>query len=210
MAREVLNRVCFGTSKVHEHPTLAARAAKLLIKPAVLHDYCRHRVQWADYPGMIYEKDHSVRGTYVTGLTDGDISRLDQFEGSEYAREKVKVMIVEDNDTAQGDVVDTETYVFTGGDWRLEKREWDFEEFRQEKLQNWADHSVEYQGMFLANDKFGSLLTYRRGRRGRRLRPHWRTRHPCCPNQQDPTEGRRAGGRRRGGHPQECCLEYLY
>ena len=96
---------------------------------------------------MIYEKGHSVQGTYVTGLTDGDIYRLDHFEGGEYIRVTVKVMLLDANGGAHGDMLDAETYVFTAGDSRLEKREWDFEEFRQEKLRNWADHSEEYQGM---------------------------------------------------------------
>jgi len=121
----------------------------LSVKPAILHDYCRHRVLHADYPGIIPEKGHTVRGTYVTGLTDGDIWRLDTFEGGQYSRDKVSVVLLIDADhdagKNEGEVVETETYVFTEGDEWLERVEWDYEVFRKEKMHRWADHSEEYQ-----------------------------------------------------------------
>ncbi|KAJ7639862.1 hypothetical protein DFH06DRAFT_953348, partial [Mycena polygramma] len=91
------------------HPKILKRVigndgSHLQICPAVLLKYTRHKVKYADYPGIIpYSEgrvlfDHdigreacSVRGTMVTGLTKSDVSLLDVFEGSEYTREKVKV-----------------------------------------------------------------------------------------------------------------------
>lgn len=83
-----------------------------------------------------------MRGTYVSGLTDGDIFRLDAFEGDEYERIKVKVRLVEDG----GKEVEALTYLYTAGEAWLEKKEWSYEEFRQDKLHRWADSSNEYQG----------------------------------------------------------------
>jgi hypothetical protein len=151
MARQVLYRVIYGTSDIRTYPTLVARAAQLKIQPAILRDYCRHRVRNADYPGVISQEGESVRGTYVTGLTDADMKRLDFFEGSEYDRKKVQAVILAEGETHAGQdakEVDTETYVYTAGDGRLEKGEWDFEDFVKNKMPgNWADDSSEeYEG----------------------------------------------------------------
>lgn len=151
MARQVLYRVIYGTSNIRTSPILVARAAQLTIQPAILRDYCRHRVRNADYPGVIPQEGESVRGTYVTGLTDADIQRLDYFEGSEYRRNKVRAVTLAEGETHAGPdakEVDTETYVYTAGDGRLEKGEWDFEDFVKNRMPgNWADDdSEEYEG----------------------------------------------------------------
>jgi hypothetical protein len=115
----------------------------LTIQDAILHDYCRHRVRYCDYPGILPEKGRTVRGTYVTGLTDGDIHRLDSFEGGEYERVKVKVELVREE--AGKNQAEAETYVYCAGEQYLEKKEWDYEEFRREKMHRWTDESDEYQ-----------------------------------------------------------------
>ncbi|APA05661.1 hypothetical protein SS1G_02011 [Sclerotinia sclerotiorum 1980 UF-70] len=149
MAPEVLYRVIYGSSK---HSSIS-----LTITPALLPDYCRHRVRFADYPAIIHEPGHTVRGTYVTGLTPSNMRNLDHFEGSQYERKvvTVKVLTPKDKEHVQGpsailgEAVETgeekeaQTYVFTDLD-ELEKGEWDFAFFRQEKLKNWADESEEY------------------------------------------------------------------
>lgn len=151
MAREILYRVCYGSQKLAEGSFQASLAAALTIKPAILHDYCRHKVKRADYPGIVMEKGHTVRGTYVTGLTDHDIMMLDGFEGSEYHRRKVKVVVLKPNDKkklVENEEVQAETYVFTAGRNRLEDEEWDYDEFRREKMHRWVDLSIEYEGEF--------------------------------------------------------------
>ena len=84
-----------------------------------------------------------MRGTYVTGLTDGDLWRLDIFEGSEYARRGVRVRILEEGRAGEGLVecgeeVKAQTYIWIAGAGLLEEREWDFEEFRREKMRFWV------------------------------------------------------------------------
>ena len=153
MAREVLYRVCYGTHQFTADDKFKADlAASLSIKPAILHDYCRHKVQQADYPGIIATPGRTVRGTYVTGLTEHDIMMLDMFEGSEYRRRKIKVMLLKPNNSkelVETEKVETETYVFTAGRHHLEDEEWDYDEFRKEKLHRWVDQSVEYEGKVL-------------------------------------------------------------
>ncbi|RFU35188.1 hypothetical protein B7463_g1106, partial [Scytalidium lignicola] len=160
MAPEVLYRVIYGSSRVP--PERASLAANLTITPALLSNYCRHRVLNCDYPGIIPEEGHTVRGTYVTGLTNADIWRLDVFEGDEYERRKVKVALLVD-EGEDGREVEADVYVFTAGDDKLEKVEWDFEVFRREKMHRWADHSDEYKEVDVAVDVNGHDGTGGRG-----------------------------------------------
>lgn len=128
-----------------------------------------------------------MRGTYVTGLTEHDIQRLDWFEGSEYSRREVNVVLLKvdgQHNLVERDEVQTETYVFTAGRHRLEIEEWDYEVFRKEKMHRWADLSEEEiygKASFLG--LCARMLTQSRGRRGRRSgrersRSDWRTRRP--------------------------------
>jgi len=145
MAPAVLNRVLYGES----YPA-SDKKGLLTIKPAILHDFVRRRVRFADYPGIIPEKGQSVLGTYVTGLTARNISRLDIFEGSQYTRNKVNIKLLtkvgdaQGNGNEEGEEVETETYEFTDSARDLENGEWDFERFKTEKMHRWADTSDEY------------------------------------------------------------------
>lgn len=134
MAPEVFYSVCYGTSD----PPDAFKGLHTLT-PAVLDDYSRHRVKHADYPGIVPEEGHSVRGVFATGLTDANMVKLDYFEGSEYERKKVKVKVLKtvDGKEAEGEERDAIAYVFLYPD-SLERVEWDFEAFRRDKLRFWA------------------------------------------------------------------------
>lgn len=149
MAREVLHRVIYENDGLSD-PVKAKLAAKLRIRPAILHDHTRRRVRYADYPGMIPLAGHTVRGTYVTGLRDIDIRRLDMFEGGQYERQKIRCHIITEDGKSTGEECVAETYIFTEGDEHLENREWDYEEFRRDKLYRWSGQSEEFKG-WLAN-----------------------------------------------------------
>ena len=116
----------------------------LRIRPAILHDYCRRQVRCADYPGLILESGKCVKGTYVTGITDMDIWRLDTFEGDEYGRKVVKARLMNDDGT-EGEEAECSTYVFLD-ERGLVKEEWDFDQFVKEKLYRWIGESKEYSG----------------------------------------------------------------
>lgn len=86
-----------------------------------------------------------MRGLLVTGLKDRDMIHLDTFEGDQYTRQEVKVKVLknlamdEKVDKVVGkedERVEAETYVWTSKD-ELEKEEWDFEEFKREKMHRW-------------------------------------------------------------------------
>jgi hypothetical protein len=164
MAPQVLHRVIWGS----QTPPTPAHASLLRIRPAILHAHQRHKVKHADYPAILPTNStctsSSVRGTLVQGLTDGDIWRLDIFEGSEYARRKVSVRVLEqDSSNAMGDLqqtadknvegehVEAETYIWIAGAQRLEAEEWDFAEFVRDKMKRWvgreaADTDEGFQG----------------------------------------------------------------
>ncbi|KAI4723072.1 hypothetical protein E4T48_00738 [Aureobasidium sp. EXF-10727] len=148
MAKEVLYNVIFGTSSISRYNIQTVTQT-----PAILHDHKRSRVKHCDYPGVIPEKGHSVRGTYVTGLTDGDIYRLDMFEGTQYSLRTVRVkLLTSEGDAAtgsgnvEGDEVETQTYIWTAKVEYLEDKEWDYAAFRKEKLAMWSGGEPEEQG----------------------------------------------------------------
>ena len=108
--------------------------------PAVLHNYCRHRVRFADYPAIIKEEGKSVRGIYVTGLTEANMMKLDFFEGSDYLRVKTKVKLLQKDESGkevEGQEKDVIAYEFISPE-DLEHGEWDYEHFREQKMNMWT------------------------------------------------------------------------
>lgn len=145
MAPGVLHRVINGT-----HSPSESQASRLTIRPALLNSYTRHRVRNADYPAILPSSPDvstaCVRGSLVTGLTSADLYRLDIFEGDQYVRRKVRVQVLKDvglDEIAPTDSahvhkeVEAETYVWDEGEATLEPKEWDFEEFKRDKMKAW-------------------------------------------------------------------------
>ncbi|KAJ9244013.1 putative disease resistance protein Aig2 [Paecilomyces variotii] len=165
MAPQILHRVCHG--RPDPEPW---QKNMLTIRPAILHGYRRHRVRNADYPGIIpssSSSESSVLGTVVSGLTDGDVYRLDRFEGDEYVKKPVRVRVLRstaavggrtEESTAkrgdehlrdmldkaeaeladEGEEVDAVVYVWAAGEDQLESGEWDFETFKRDKMSWWV------------------------------------------------------------------------
>jgi hypothetical protein len=151
MAPPVLHRVIWGS----QTPPTPAHASLLSIRPAILHAHQRRHVKGADYPAVISStQDSEVRGTLVEGLTDGDIWRLDIFEGEEYERQNVKVSISDSKGRAgdaehkdvEGEEVSAQTYIWIAGEHRLETGEWDFDHFVKEKMSRWVGREAVDEG----------------------------------------------------------------
>ncbi|KAF3000072.1 hypothetical protein E8E13_001741 [Curvularia kusanoi] len=158
MAPPVLHRVIWGSST----PPTPAHASLLSIRPAILHAHVRRRVKGADYPAVTPSSatDSCVRGTLVTGLTDGDIWRLDVFEGDEYKRRGVKVRALTKEGGAgekEGEEVDAQTYIWVAGEQRLDPSEWDFEHFVKEKMGRWVGEEVDDEGFKDVDDAVKAL-----------------------------------------------------
>ncbi|KAI0503346.1 AIG2-like family-domain-containing protein [Xylaria bambusicola] len=147
MAPEVFFTVCYRSSTVD----IAILKSLHQFQPAILHGHCRRRVTFADYPGVIPDPDHEVRGMYVTGLTDANMYHLDLFEGSEYDRKTVKARLLttigddKGNGNVEGEEVKCEIYIFNDPA-SLEDREWDFEEFRTQKMKKWTREDYGFDG----------------------------------------------------------------
>lgn len=143
MAPQVLHRVIYGTTT----PT-SAQISRLKIVPALLDGYIRHRVRECDYPAIVPSETPNacVRGTYVQGLSTEDQWRLDLFEGDQYDRIKVRPRLLDQSGQGMCEL-ETETYVWIDKEVGLEEGEWDFEEFRREKMRRWVGgDNEEYQG----------------------------------------------------------------
>lgn len=140
MSPKVLNRVIYGT--LTPEPW---RCAGLRVRPAILRGFSRRQVRYADYPGIVADEGKSVKGTYVTGLNSGDMHRLDIFEGCQYDRETVKVLLLDESGKEVGEA-ECSTYVFSDEEDLL-KDEWSFERFVRDKMHRWIGESKEYSGM---------------------------------------------------------------
>ncbi|KAL8348784.1 hypothetical protein RB601_002263 [Gaeumannomyces tritici] len=152
MAPEVFFTVCFRLS----NPPAEVRD-KYRFRPAVLPGYCRHRVQHADYPGVVADAatpGREVRGAFVDGLTAENVAKLDYFEGSEYTRRTVRVRLLDVDDGSGGAEVETQTYVYRFKD-NLDDEEWDFDEFRRDKLRQWVREDYVFAGKSWAADGEG-------------------------------------------------------
>ncbi|KAF3926772.1 hypothetical protein ABW21_db0208425 [Orbilia brochopaga] len=147
MAFPILSRVIYGT----QHPD-PWQQDRLRVRPAILHDHCRHQVRGVDYPGVVAEAGCSVRGTVVEGLSKMDIDRLDSFEGDEYERQHVNVTILADDNVLDihpdaketDEVVRAGTYIWVQGNQHLENAEWDFDHFIKLKLRAWVGDSKNF------------------------------------------------------------------
>ncbi|KAG9200009.1 hypothetical protein G6514_007713 [Epicoccum nigrum] len=154
MAPPVLHRVIWGTAS----PPTPAHASLLAIRPAILHGHVRRRVKGADYPAVTPSSAESeVRGTLVAGLTDGDVWRLDIFEGSEYERRHVRVRVLGEEGKGGKGEVEAQTYVWVAGEQRLEPREWDFDHFVKEKMGRWVGEEAEDEGFKDVDDAVDAM-----------------------------------------------------
>lgn len=92
--------------------------------PARLDGYRRRPVIGQCYPGMRPEAGHAVSGVLYFDVPPAAWPRLDRFEGREYERRRVEVVL------GDGSRASAWTYVFRASHAsRLGSGEWDFETF---------------------------------------------------------------------------------
>jgi len=163
MAPGVLYRVIYGSAKPESW-----QQKLTTVRPALLEEHRRHRVKYMSYPAIVPHSNSSVRGSVVTGLTDGDVYRLDLFEGSQYDRKKVKVKVLKDVDLDEGmpkrgsvieiaEEVEAETYIWREDIRDLEEAEWDFEEFKKNKMKFWMGESEGEEGDVEVDEGFADV-----------------------------------------------------
>ncbi|KAN0080833.1 hypothetical protein V8E54_004037 [Elaphomyces granulatus] len=181
IAPEILYRVCYGSQNPESW-----QKESLTMRPALLYGFRRHRVRGRAYPGILpvpssaatstssdettttttngssvpsasVHEGASVLGSLVSGLTDGDVRRLDHFEGSEYQKRQVRVRVLrsiagssqeedlkdtlnaaQTHTTEEGEEIEATAYVWISGREWLEDAEWDFETFKRDKMKWWV------------------------------------------------------------------------
>jgi gamma-glutamylcyclotransferase (GGCT)/AIG2-like uncharacterized protein YtfP len=73
---------------------------------ARLDGYARFAIAGETYPGMVAQRIASVQGVLYFEIAPQDLAALDAFEGAEYRREPVQVML------ESGEAVSATTYVY--------------------------------------------------------------------------------------------------
>jgi hypothetical protein len=163
MAPGVLYRVIYGNANPEPW-----QQKLTTVRPALLESHRRHRVKYMSYPAITPCTGSSVRGSVVTGLTQGDIYRLDIFEGDQYLRKKVKVKVLKNvglEDSIQtGELeehaleeVEAETYIWSNDLSELEDGEWDFEEFKRERMRFWMGESSSEESNIEVDEGFADV-----------------------------------------------------
>ena len=81
---------CYGTLQI---PVVieAVLGRRFKGRAATLPGYAAFEVRGAEYPGIRPEPDHVTRGQVYGGLTLGELSILDRFEGPLYQRRRLVV-----------------------------------------------------------------------------------------------------------------------
>lgn len=112
----ILARVLAGTLR---RPSLedpsTRRFSHLRVVPALLPKYQLYRVRDQEYPALApietpaevegsQDTNVVVRGVVVSGLTDAELAALDLFEGDEYTRETVGVLVASADEPVSNDV----------------------------------------------------------------------------------------------------------
>jgi gamma-glutamylcyclotransferase (GGCT)/AIG2-like uncharacterized protein YtfP len=102
---------------------------------ATLRDYRRFAVPGVTYPGMVATPGEQVIGLLYMDVSQGDVARLDAFEGAEYRRTALPVLL------ETGEVVTAEAYVWLDHA-RLSDAPWIPEAFRlREFIETYAPAS---------------------------------------------------------------------
>ena len=103
---------------------------------ATLHHHQRHALTGLSYPGVVATPGLQVQGRLYFDVSAEDMARLDAFEGAEYRRDALQVML------ASGAAVSAWTYIWLDPQ-RLSGQPWQTETFRlREFLQTYPPNAV--------------------------------------------------------------------
>jgi gamma-glutamylcyclotransferase (GGCT)/AIG2-like uncharacterized protein YtfP len=105
--------------------------------PARLDGWRRHALAGVTYPGAVVSHGAAILGRVYFDIGGDDLLRLDAFEGGEYRRDTVHVVLPE----AAGASAPAQVYAFLDGT-RLRPHDWDAALFVREHLSGFADAHV--------------------------------------------------------------------
>lgn len=95
--------------------------------PAVLHDHARFALIDDTYPGVVSHPAQTVEGVLYLNVDDADVAALDAFEGGEYRRDVVTLVL------ASGETIAAQTYLFLATH-RLSDQSWEPQSFRMSRF----------------------------------------------------------------------------
>ena len=103
---------------------------------AVAKGFQRHAVPGETYPAMVRNEQAQVQGLVWLNVKSEDVHNLDLFEGTEYAREQIEVVL-----NSTGETLKAETYI-----WRrpevLTEALWNVSRFEAEGMQVFLSRHV--------------------------------------------------------------------
>ncbi len=95
--------------------------------PATAQGYARYALADDTYPGMVASPGVAVDGVLYFDVAAQDVAALDEFEGSEYRRDSIAVVI------NSGEVVIACTYIFMA-EQRLSGSPWEPQNFQMSRF----------------------------------------------------------------------------
>ena len=117
-----------------------------LVKPAELKGYARFSLLGKDYPALIkHDKSSIVDGLLLCPQDKSQRQKLDDFEGEAYVVIPVQVAVV----GKEGQMVDTDIYLWNGERDAVSVDHWDLDTFIWERLDDWIELCA---GMGLVGD----------------------------------------------------------
>ena len=128
----------YGTLMVEE---VASRviAGRYRHAPATLPGYARWKIKGEEYPGIARAPESSVAGVVWFDVTASDLARLDAFEGEEYDRAEVQVLVAGGARLAAAVYRVRDSHLH-----RLDDSEWDRDHFERLGLSRFMER---YRGL---------------------------------------------------------------
>ncbi|MEZ5106542.1 MAG: gamma-glutamylcyclotransferase family protein [Draconibacterium sp.] len=124
--REMQNLFVYGTLQL---PSVVLKLTGKFFETdeAVLTGFKSYCVRNCDYPAIIPNREAKVSGLLLKNVDDISLQAIDYFEGNEYTKQKVTVIVA-------GKDISAFTYVWNLGKELLEDKDWDINFFKKNFL----------------------------------------------------------------------------
>lgn len=124
--REMQNLFVYGTLQL---PSVVLKLTGKFFETdeAVLTGFKRYCVRNCDYPAIIPNREAKVSGLLLKNVDDISLQAIDYFEGNEYTKQKVTVIVA-------GKDISAFTYIWNLGKELLEDKDWDINFFKKNFL----------------------------------------------------------------------------
>jgi len=103
--------------------------------PAILRGYKIYRVKGCDYPAIVAEADSETKGLVLFNVEDSDLRVLLFYEGDEYEKKIVSVLL-------NNKPTDVLAFVWVKEIGLLENKEWDLHQFKENSLEYYLNFVV--------------------------------------------------------------------